>query len=117
MRGAFPGRPIGSITVKQWVDLFTLEEKASSRKARQMLSQLRSSMSLWMRRQVIDNWIIMSIQSRDFGTRTEVGLRVLTYSDLAQIWLAIERSRAATSNKLLHQMLMLWGVRVSELRL
>ncbi|EQB1150337.1 hypothetical protein ACYB4O_004541, partial [Shigella flexneri] len=47
----------------------------------------------------------------------EVGDRVLSYHELAKIWLAIERSRASTSNKLLHQMLMLWGARLSELRL
>ena len=117
MHEAFPGRAVGSITVKQWVDLFTQEEKANSRRARQMLSQLRSAISWCMRRQVIDSCSIMSIQPRDFGSRSEVGNRVLTYTELAQIWIAVERSRASTSNKLLHQMLMLWGARVSELRL
>lgn len=117
MHEAFPGRAVGSITVKQWVDLFTQEEKANSRRARQMLSQLRSAISWCMRRQVIDSCSIMSIQPRDFGSRSEVGERVLSYTELAQIWVAVERSRAATSNKLLHQMLMLWGARVSELRL
>lgn len=117
MRNVFPGKSVSSITVKQWVDIFTQEEKVNSRRARQLLSQLRSAMSWCIRRQVIDNCSIMNIQPRDFGTRAEIGSRVLTYSDLAQIWLAIERSRAATSNKLLHQMLMLWGARVSELRL
>jgi len=59
----------------------------------------------------------MRIAPRDVGVQAETGSRVLTYTELAQIWIAIERSRAATSNKLLHQMLMLWGARVSELRL
>ncbi|EFX0393411.1 integrase, partial [Shigella flexneri] len=117
MHDAFPNRPASSITVKQWVDLLTEEEKDNPRRARQVLSQLRSAISWCMRRQLIDSCAIMSIQPRDFGSRAEVGDRVLSYHELAKIWLAIERSRASTSNKLLHQMLMLWGARLSELRL
>lgn len=71
MHDAFPGRSVGSVMVKQWVDLFTQEEKANSRRARQMLSQLRSAISWCMRRQVIDSCSIMSIQPRDFGSRSE----------------------------------------------
>ncbi|MGK8226697.1 tyrosine-type recombinase/integrase [Escherichia coli] len=117
MYNAFPRRPAASITIKQWVDLLTEEERDNPRRTRQVLSQLRSAISWCMRRQVIDSCAIMGIQPRDFGTRADVGDRVLSYHELAQIWLAIERSRASTSNKLLHQMLMLWGARLSELRL
>ncbi|WVD70495.1 site-specific integrase [Orbus wheelerorum] len=46
-----------------------------------------------------------------------MGDRVITYKELAKIWLAIERSRAGTPTKILHQMLMLFGARNSELRL
>lgn len=117
MSGAFPGRPVDSITVKQWVDLLTEEERDNPRRTRQVLSQMRSAISWCIRRQVIDSCAIMGIQPRDFGSRSEVGSRVLSYTELAAIWLAIERSRASTSNKLLHQMMMLWGCRISELRL
>ena len=117
MYNAFPRRPAASITVKQWVELLTEEERDNPRRTRQVLSQLRPAISWCMRRQVIDSCAIMGIQPRDFGTRADVGDRVLSYHELAQIWLAIERSRASTSNKLLHQMLMLWGARLSELRL
>lgn len=117
LRNSFPGRPISDISVKQWVDLFTAQERDNPRRARQLLTQMRSAISWCIRRQVIDNCSIMRISPKDVGTRAETGSRVLTYTELAQIWIAIERSRAATSNKLLHQMLMLWGARVSELRL
>lgn len=117
LTGAFPGRAIGDITVKQWVDFFAKEERENPRRARQLLSQARTAIGWCIRRQVIDSASIMRIAPRDVGVRAETGSRVLTYSELAQIWIAIERSRAATSNKLLHQMLMLWGARVSELRL
>lgn len=117
LEDAFPGRPIADITVKQWVDFFAKEEKENPRRARQLLSQGRTAINWCIRRQVIDSSSIMRISPKDVGVRSETGSRVLTYSELARIWVAIERSRAATSNKLLHQMLMLWGARVSELRL
>lgn len=117
LAGAFPGRPIGDISVKQWVDFFSQQEKENPRRARQLLTQARTAIGWCIRRQVIDNASIMRIAPRDVGVRAEIGSRVLTYTELAQIWIAIERSRAATSNKLLHQMLMLWGARVSEMRL
>ncbi|EOU0964843.1 hypothetical protein ACKMV6_004413, partial [Shigella flexneri] len=87
MHDAFPNRPASSITVKQWVDLLTEEEKDNPRRARQVLSQLRSAISWCMRRQLIDSCAIMSIQPRDFGSRAEVGDRVLSYHELAKIWL------------------------------
>lgn len=59
----------------------------------------------------------MKVEPRDVGSRSELGNRILYYFELADIWVALERSRASTSNKLLHQMLMLWGARLSELRL
>ncbi len=74
MHDAFPNRPASSITVKQWVDLLTEEERDNPRRARQVLSQLRSAISWCMRRQLIDSCAIMSIQPRDFGSRAEVGI-------------------------------------------
>lgn len=46
-----------------------------------------------------------------------MGSRVLTYTELAKIWLALENNKIVTSNKVLHQLLLLWGARLSELRL
>ncbi|MGM1186183.1 tyrosine-type recombinase/integrase [Serratia liquefaciens] len=117
LSNAFEGRPVADITVKQWVDLFTREERENSRRARQLLVQLRSAMGWCIRRHFIPDCSVMKVEPRDVGSRSETGDRVLTYFELADIWIAIERSRASTSNKLLHQMLMLWGARLSELRL
>lgn len=117
MDGVFPNAPVDQITTRQWVDFFTKEEKANPRRARQVLSQLRSAISWCIRRQYVDSCAIMNIMPKDFGVASAVGDRVLTYTELAKVWIGIERSRAATSNKLLHQMLILWGARISELRL
>jgi len=116
MKDAFAGVPIGEITVKQWVDHFTAEERINQRRARELLVQLRSAINWCIRRQYIEESSLMKISPRDVGVKAAIGDKVLTYNELARIWLAIERSRASTSNKLLHQMLMLWGARNGELR-
>lgn len=117
MKDAFPNQNINDITVRQWMERFTAEEKINPRRARQLLTQLRSAINWCIRRQYIDTCSVMRISPKDVGCKPEVGDRVLTYNELAMLWLAIERSRAATSNKLLHQMVMLWGARLSEVRL
>lgn len=117
MDGHFANIPIEDITAKQWVDFFTKQEKENPRRARQVLSQLRTAIHWCMRRQLISSPSLLNIFPRDFGSSSKVGDRVLTYNELAEVWLKIERSRASSANKLLHQMLMLWGARNSELRL
>lgn len=59
----------------------------------------------------------MLLQPKDIGVKPSVGETTLSYNQLAKIWLAIERSRGSTSNRLLHQVLMLYGARNSEVRL
>lgn len=117
MMGVFPGLPAEEIPVRNWVELFTEEEKINPRRARQLLVQMRSAISWCIRRQFISDSSVMKLSPKDVGVKPSVGETTLTYNQLAKVWLAIERSRGSTSNKLLHQMLMLYGARNSELRL
>ncbi|ABP61293.1 site-specific integrase [Enterobacter sp. 638] len=117
MSDAFAGMPIEEIPVRLWVERFTEEEKINPRRARQLLVQLRSAIGWCSRRQFIGTTELMLIQPKDVGVKSSVGEVTLSYNQLAKIWLAIERSRGSTSNKLLHQLLMLYGARNSELRL
>lgn len=116
IRDVFPERPIDTINVREWMDYFTEQERINSKRARTLFVQAKSAINWCLRRQLINGSSLMKISPKDIGSRSEQGSRVLTYNELAQIWLAIERSRASTPNKLLHQMLMLWGARGSELR-
>lgn len=59
----------------------------------------------------------MLIQPKDVGVKSAVGEVTLSYNQLAKIWFAIEQSRDSTSRLLLHQSLMLYGARNSEMRL
>ncbi|WP_159242391.1 tyrosine-type recombinase/integrase [Proteus terrae] len=115
-KNIFTGIDIEEISSKNWMDLFLAFEKENPKKARTIFVQLKSAINWCIRRQFINSCELMKISPKDIGIRTNKGERVLTYNELAKIWIAIERSRASTSNKLLHQMAMLWGCRLSELR-
>ena len=117
MRDAFPGIPVEDIPVRLWVERFTEEEKINPRRARHLLIQLRSAIGWCTRRQFISTTELMLLQPKDIGVKPVIGETTLSYNQLAKIWMAIERSRGSTSNRLLHQLLMLYGARNSELRL
>ena len=113
----FSDIPVDSIPVRDWLAFFEEQERINLKRARTILVQAKSAINWCISRQVIGSCELMKLSPKNIGVKTEVGSRVLTYRELAKIWLAIENSRAATVNKLLHQMLMLWGARNSELRL
>ncbi len=79
--------------------------------------QLRSVINWCISRQFISSCEVLKLSPKTIGKRPDVGDRVLTYTELAKIWLALENCKIVTSNKLLHQMLMLYGSRLSEMRL
>ncbi|OCG25930.1 integrase [Gilliamella sp. HK2] len=113
----FPDIPVNEIPIRDWVTFFEKQEQINLKRARTILVQAKSAINWCISRQVIDSCELMKLSPKNIGVKTEIGDRVLTYKELAKIWLAIENSRASTINKLLHQMLMLWGARNSELRL
>ncbi|MDU1195671.1 site-specific integrase [Kluyvera ascorbata] len=117
MSDAFPGVPIEDIPVRWWVERFTEEEKINPRRARHLLIQLRSAIGWCTRRQFISTPDLMLLQPKDVGIKPSIGETTLSYNQLAKIWMSIERSRGSTSNRLLHQLLILYGARNSELRL
>ncbi|WP_193133765.1 tyrosine-type recombinase/integrase [Klebsiella grimontii] len=116
MSDAFPGVPVEDIPVRLWVERFTEEERINPRRARQLLIQLRTAIGWCTRRQFVGVTELMLLQPKDIGVKPAVGEVTLSYNQLAKIWLAIERSRGSTSNRLLHQLLMLYGARNSEIR-
>ncbi|EMJ8296026.1 tyrosine-type recombinase/integrase [Klebsiella aerogenes] len=117
MINAFPGMPIEDIPVRLWVERFTEEESINPRRARHLLIQLRSAIGWCTRRQFISTPELMLLQPKDVGIKPSIGETTLSYNQLAKVWMSIERSRGSTSNRLLHQLLILYGARNSELRL
>lgn len=113
----FPGVPVHKIPVAHWVKFFDLQEKGNKKKARVLLMQLRSVMNWCISRQLIPSCDVLKLSPKTIGKRTDVGTRVLTYGELAKVWLALENSKIHSSNRVLHQLLLLWGSRLSEMRL
>ncbi|EEW4983676.1 site-specific integrase [Escherichia coli] len=113
----FEGSPVASIPVSAWARFFDKQESLNKKKARVLLLQLRSVINWCISRQLIPSCELLKLSVKNIGKKPDVGSRVLTYTELAKIWLALENSKVVTSNKVLHQLLLLWGARLSELRL
>ena len=113
----FPEAPVANIPVSSWVRFFDHQEKLNGKKARVLLIQLRSVINWCISRQLITSCDVLKLSVKNIGKKPERGERVLTYTELAKIWLALENSRITSSNRLLHQMLLLYGSRPSEMRL
>lgn len=113
----FGETPVSDVPVSSWIKFFDKQEKANPKKARVLLMQLRSVITWCISRQFIASCEVMKLSPKTIGKRPDIGDRVLTYTELAKIWLALENCKIVTSNKVLHQLLMLWGSRLSEMRL
>lgn len=113
----FEDAPIAHIPVSAWVRFFDKQESSNKKKARVLLQQLRSVINWCISRQLIPSCEVMKLSVKNIGKKPETGSRVLSYTELAKVWLALENSKIVSSNKVLHQLLLLWGARLSELRL
>ena len=116
MEKYFVDVPLVHIPVSAWVDFFTEQERANPVKARKLLVHLRGAIAWCARRQFIDDASLLRLNPREFGRTPKTGDTVLTYRQLAKIWLENEKSTATTSSKLLIKTLILYGARNSELR-
>lgn len=113
----FEDMPVAHIPVSSWVQYFTRQEKKNIKKARVLMLQLRSVINWCISRQLVPSCELLKLSVKTIGKKPDVGKRVLTWTELAKIWKAMEESKLVTSNRVLHQMTMLWGPRISEMRL
>ncbi|MEQ5430474.1 tyrosine-type recombinase/integrase [Providencia huaxiensis] len=113
----FGNTPVKDIPISSWVKFFDKQERLNPKKARVLLMQLRSVINWCISRQFISSCEVLKLSPKTIGKRPDIGDRVLTYTELAKIWLALENCKIVTSNKLLHQLLLLYGARLSEMRL
>lgn len=113
----FADTPVANIPVSAWVRFFDKQESQNKKKARVLLLQIRSVVNWCISRQLIPSCELLKLSVKNIGKKPDVGSRVLTYTELAKVWLALENSKITSSNRVLHQLLLLWGARLSELRL
>ncbi|EPT7055746.1 tyrosine-type recombinase/integrase [Cronobacter sakazakii] len=116
MEGVFEGLSIEDIHVSKWVDFFTEQEQSNPKKARKLLVHLRGAIDWCCRRQYIENSSLLKLSPCEFGKKPRVGETVLTYRQLAQIWLETDKTTATSSSKRLVKALILYGARNSEMR-
>ncbi len=114
---AFHDMNVETISAREWMSWFDGIAKTSPKTAQAAFSKLRACLNFCKSKFLIDGTNIEKIRQRDVGTSADEGTRVLSVNELAEIWIAIERSRAGTSTKNLHLLTILWGNRLSELRL
>ncbi|PNH99570.1 tyrosine-type recombinase/integrase [Vibrio diazotrophicus] len=114
---AFPDVDIERITAREWMVWFDEIAKKNPKTANSAFSKMRACLSYCKSKFLIDSTHFEKIKQQDVGESAKAGDRVLILPELAKVWIAIERSKAGTSTKNLHLMTMLWGNRISELRL
>lgn len=114
---AFPDRDIEKITAREWMQWFDDIAKKNPKTANSAFAKMRACLNFCKSKFLIDGTHFEKIKQQNVGEPATEGERVLSWNELAQIWIAIERSKAGTSTKHLHLMTMLWGNRISELRL
>lgn len=117
MRGLFLGRAAESIEAKEWAAFINGLEQENLKKARRVLVTFKALFSWCESRHLVGDVKISRLRPRDYGKKADDGKRVLSFEELAHIWVAMERGRAGGPVKMLHQMTMLWGNRLSELRM
>ncbi|WPC72975.1 tyrosine-type recombinase/integrase [Vibrio porteresiae] len=114
---AFVGENVETIPAREWMRWFDDIAKKNPKTANSAFSKMRACLNFCKSKFIISGTNLSKIKQQDVGTSAQTGSRVLSLPELAKIWICIERSKAGTSTKNLHLITMLWGNRVSELRL
>ncbi|MFA0690593.1 tyrosine-type recombinase/integrase [Vibrio splendidus] len=114
---AFPEVDVEKITAREWMQWFDDIAKKNPKTANSAFAKMRACLNFCKSKFIIDGTHFEKIKQQDVGEPSKAGDRVLSLPELAKVWIAIERSKAGTSTKNLHLLTMLWGNRLSELRL
>lgn len=107
-----------AITANQW---FTLLERLAEDKpsiAERILINLKQCLQWGCKRQLIGLNPLLSISAKkDLKVIRNVGERVLSDDEIHLVFEVLEKTRIAYKNKILLKLLLIYGCRVSELRL
>ncbi|PWI34881.1 integrase [Vibrio albus] len=114
---AFHDVNVETITAREWMCWFDDIAKHNPRMANSAFSKLRACFNFCKSKFLINGTEMEKIKQQHVGSPSKAGERTLSLSELAKIWIEIERSKAGTTTKNLHLLTMLWGNRLSELRL
>ncbi|MCQ1061080.1 site-specific integrase [Photobacterium sp. ZSDE20] len=113
----FNDRDIEKIHAREWMSWFDSISAKKPKTARSVFTIIRSCLNFCKSKFFIERTDLERIKKQHVGVGSSVGSRVLTMRELSIIWQAIDDSHASASNKALHQLTILFGNRVSEMRL
>ncbi len=116
VKNRLPDRPLNQITMDMWLSYFDAISERAPGVTRSVITALKACFNWHIRRGSIQPPCMMSLRARDVGAMPKTGSRVLTVAEVANIWRAIEASRAGTGNKVIHLLCLVYGCRLSEAR-
>lgn len=110
--------PVDDMRLLDWVAYFDkVKEKGSAKTAAVMLVRIKTIVRWAYKRGALHNQCpVLNLNTNDVGEAAAKGQRVLSLSELAQLWVCIERSKAAPATKYCLQLIFLTGARQSEVR-
>ncbi|MCU8386677.1 site-specific integrase [Vibrio vulnificus] len=114
---AFHDVDVERITAREWMQWFDEIARHNPKTANSAFSKMRACLNFCKSKFLIDGTHFEKLRQQDVGEAPKDGDRVLSLPELAKIWITLERSKAGTTTKNLHLITMLWGNRLSELRL
>ncbi|MGR5250917.1 tyrosine-type recombinase/integrase [Vibrio astriarenae] len=115
--GKLPQKSIGQISAREWTVWLDQIAESNPKMANSVFSKMRACLNYCKTKFLIENTKFDLLRQANVGKSSEKGERFLDFDELATVWIAIERSKAGTSTKNLHLLIILMGCRLSELRL
>ncbi|WP_281645571.1 tyrosine-type recombinase/integrase [Parendozoicomonas sp. Alg238-R29] len=116
LKGKFSGRPVGDIPLSDWTNWLDEIAEESPKLAGSCLRNAKTVLSWCARRKMIARPELLLLKTEDVGTKPDVGTRVLTLSECAHIWRALDMSRGAIITVICIKICMLTGCRQGEIR-
>ena len=112
----FPGRQVDDVSFDEWLDYFDNIAEYNPKLAASVLKSGKALFNWCVNRKMINPPKLLTINPADVGVAPEVGSRVLTLRECAQIWKAVDQCRAAASTTVCIKLCMLFACRQGEIR-
>lgn len=109
--------PFDDISNTQWMDYFEwIRDEGSGVVAGSVFKLLKSIVSWGAKKELINNSNLLLFNLKDVGQAPKVGERTPTVTEIARLWLEIEKSKALPQTKICLQLIILLGGRNTVVR-
>lgn len=109
--------PFDDISNTQWMDYFEwIRNEGSGVVAGSVFKLLKSIVSWGVKKELINNSNLLLFNLKDVGQAPKVGARTPTVTEIARMWLEIEKSKALPQTKVCLKLIILLGGRNTAVR-